>query len=322
MPFLDFFRNFFSRGGVQEPPQNRNEDNYQHRDSFRNPIWQNDEDEDDVSDFRHPTNRYHFRIDSNPFEMTRFFETEMEHILRSLFSSDGFGSNFGDNSGPFLPFGDDEFTHAFGNPENKSKYKGPRDEVMKPEYGVPHSRFGFDDFTSIFSIPNKKPSDKGLCDDIMKPSYKMPDSNHQKVDSDLDGKIKSDEIAKILKNPSALELQEPQFSGKSFQFGKSVSTQIIRRNDGSIEERRTFKDSSGNEETCVTRQIGDKKHTVITKKAKDGSQEQTEDIINMDENELNGFNEKWSAYSKTPKQSITNFDHFPWHRFFGPNPKL
>lgn len=322
MPFLDFFRNFFSRGTVQEPPQNRYEDNI-NRDSFRNPIWQNDEDEDDVSDFRHPMNRYHFRIDSNPFEMTRFFETQMEHLLRSFFNNDGFGKNFGDNTNIFIPFRGDDFTHSFVTPDGRSNSNGPRDEVMKPEHGMPNSQFRFDDFTNIFSMPTKKSSKNGLCDDILKPSYEMPDSNNQKVDSDLDGKIKSDELAKIWKTPSVLELKESQFSTKNFQFGKSVSTQIIRRQDGSIEERRTIKDSSGNEETSITRQIGDKKHTITTKKAKDGSEEQTVDIINMDENELNGFHEKWLGYPKTSKQSITNLDDdFPWHKFFGPNPKL
>jgi hypothetical protein len=31
----------------------RYEDNQQYRDSFRNPIWQSEEDEDDINDFRY-----------------------------------------------------------------------------------------------------------------------------------------------------------------------------------------------------------------------------------------------------------------------------
>lgn len=325
MPFLDFFRNIFGKAPAtpsQEPPQNSYEDNHQYSDSFRNPIWQNDEDEDDVSDFnRHQMNRYHFRIDSNPFEMTRFFENQMDHILKAML--EGFGNNFGDNSSIFTPFGTDEFAQ-FGNIERKSNKAGPRDEVMKPEYEIPNSRHFFDGFTNIFTMPERK-INKGLCDDVLKPSYEMPDANHQKVDSDIDGKIESNQLAKILKDSSTLEPKKYEpFGGHIFQSGKSVSTQIIRRSDGSIEERRTFRDSSGNEETSVTRQIGDKKHVVITKKAKDGSQEQTEDIINMDENDLGGFNKRWFGYStpNKPQLPTNNFEDDVWRKFFGPNPKL
>jgi hypothetical protein len=95
-------------------------------------------------------------------------------------------------------------------------------------------------------------------------------------------RINSDQLAKIWKSPTS-EAMEPQVPMRNFQFGKSFSSKIIKRHDGSVEEHRTVRDTNGNEETTVTRQIGDKKHTITTKKAKDGSEEQTENIINMDE---------------------------------------
>ncbi|XP_011501091.1 PREDICTED: uncharacterized protein LOC105364766 isoform X2 [Ceratosolen solmsi marchali] len=324
MPFLDFFRSIFNKEAIQEPPQNRFEDNYRYSDSFRNPIWQNDEDEneDDVSDFRHPMNRYNFKIDSNPFEMTRFFEAQMEYLLKSFFSFDGFGKNFGNHTNIFIPFEDDNFMQEFSIYDGRSNGIGPRDEVMKPEYKATDPGFANDNFTSLFALPDVKPKTKGLCDALLKPSYEILDSNSDKVDSDLDGKIKSGELAEIWKAPSTSETVQPQFSVRNFTFGKSVSTQVIRRQDGSIEERRTVKDSNGNEETSITRQIGDQQHTIIKKKAKDGSEEQTENIINMDENELKGFDKKWLGFSKTPKQSNISLEDFPWQKFFGPNPKL
>lgn len=97
-------------------------------------------------------------------------------------------------------------------------------------------------------------------------------------------RIKSDELAKIWTPSEPENRRESPFSIRT--FGNSVSTQIIRRSDGSIEERRTARDSEGNEEIRVTRQIGDKKHTIITQKAKDGSETKTEDIVNMDESEF------------------------------------
>lgn len=101
-------------------------------------------------------------------------------------------------------------------------------------------------------------------------------------------RIKSDELAKIWKTPSSSAVDTytappPAFSFRS--FGSSMSTRIVRRADGSVEQHKTVRDSEGNEETTVTRQIGDKVHTVVSKRAKDGTEEKTEDIVNMNESE-------------------------------------
>lgn len=85
----------------------------------------------------------------------------------------------------------------------------------------------------------------------------------------------------------AVQESRPQFSTKS--FGKSVSTRIVRRPDGTVEQHQTFKDSNGNEEIKITRQIGDKVHTVVTKKTKDGLEEKSENLINMDESKPENF---------------------------------
>jgi hypothetical protein len=54
-------------------------------------------------------NRYSFKIDSNPLEMTRFFESQMDHLLKSFFTFDGFGQNFGESTNMFTPFGGKNF---------------------------------------------------------------------------------------------------------------------------------------------------------------------------------------------------------------------
>lgn len=101
----------------------RLEDDHRLRNSFRNPIWENDEDDDDINDFRYisylmnvtcniykpyctklnlfmnsrqPRNRFQFKVFSDPFEMTRFFETQMDDMMRNFFGAfDGFGNRFG-----------------------------------------------------------------------------------------------------------------------------------------------------------------------------------------------------------------------------------
>lgn len=85
-------------------------------------------------------------------------------------------------------------------------------------------------------------------------------------------------------NSGAVQEYKPQ---RSFQsFGQSMSTRIVQLPDGTVEQHKTVRDSEGNEEITVTRQIGDKKYTVVTKKDKTGAETKIEDLYNMDESEF------------------------------------
>lgn len=63
--------------------------------------------------------------------------------------------------------------------------------------------------------------------------------------------------------------------------------------DGSVEIHSSRKDSDGNEETSVTRKLGGQTHTLINKTNRDGEQEIKEDFINMHQDDLQIFDEKW-----------------------------
>ncbi|XP_011685787.1 PREDICTED: uncharacterized protein LOC105448744 [Wasmannia auropunctata] len=93
MSFFDFFRNFL---GVKrnEPSTSGFDDYNSHRESFRNPIWQSDEDDDDDDSFRHPESSLHFNIFNNPLEMTLYFESQIDNILKNFF---GFNNAFFDD---------------------------------------------------------------------------------------------------------------------------------------------------------------------------------------------------------------------------------
>lgn len=74
------------------------------------------------------------------------------------------------------------------------------------------------------------------------------------------------------------------------------------------------KDNQGNEEKTVTYKFGDKEHTVVTRRDKDGKEEITENLVNMDSNDLNKLwmkDEKANdiAELKTPKTWFP-FDFF------------
>lgn len=66
-------------------------------------------------------------------------------------------------------------------------------------------------------------------------------------------------------------------------FGRSIRKEYVRRSDGTIEQKQVFRDSEGNEKVTVSQQIGDKIHTVTTKRDKNGLETKTEEFVNIDE---------------------------------------
>ncbi|GFO36923.1 hypothetical protein PoB_006342800 [Plakobranchus ocellatus] len=99
-----------------------------------------------------------------------------------------------------------------------------------------------------------------------------------------------------------------------------------------LEQKRVVRDSSGREESSVTRSIGDKSYTVTTITDDSGAQEKHEKLQNMDEGDLNRFEELWSKPrqegSKSPADSMLNpklsspslidpRDQSIFHRLFG-----
>ncbi|XP_067205784.1 HCLS1-associated protein X-1 isoform X2 [Linepithema humile] len=105
MSFFDFFRSFLglNRRNVDFGTSEFG-DHDSHRDSFRNPIWQSDDDDDDIDDFRHHGNGVHFNIFNDSVKMTRYFESQMDNMLKNFF-----GFNFyGDETIQALPFTEPE----------------------------------------------------------------------------------------------------------------------------------------------------------------------------------------------------------------------
>jgi len=70
----------------------------------------------------------------------------------------------------------------------------------------------------------------------------------------------------------------------SYNFSKRcVTKQITRRPDGTIEQKQIFRDGEGNQQIVISKEIGDKKYVVTTRKDKNGIETKSEDLFNMDE---------------------------------------
>jgi len=90
-------------------------------------------------------------------------------------------------------------------------------------------------------------------------------------------------------------------NGMSSIFKYSTVTKKVNP-DGSVETTSRKRDSDGNEEVVVSRNLGEQTHTVTSKKNNQGEEEKIENFTNMDENDLETFDEKWKQKSqKNPR---------------------
>jgi len=134
------------------------------------------------------------------------------------------------------------------------------------------------------------------------PSFERPGI---KMDTDLDAdfeKGKGDfsalfasETSPVFELPSKnVPHSSPGPSQPTSTF-RSISVSTTRGADGRIEERRTVHNGSGNEESTVTRKMGDQTWSQTTKRRPDGSEELSEETVNLDNKEKENFEKQWSA---------------------------
>ncbi|XP_049802552.1 HCLS1-associated protein X-1 [Schistocerca nitens] len=266
MSFYNFFRNIFGlpKKPDEEDSFRRGNYNYPPEDYERN-AWSNDHYEDDDIEEMGPVEEqpFGFKIFSSPLEIHRFFEKQMNEMMKTfqMFDSD-----------PMIGIGD---FHSIEPPNDDDDDDGGRrtgrslrDELFKPGYQYKH------------------PGVKGYLED-------------KKEDNDLDESMKGSTLGEILDAKPSLRIgvdgdELPTRGPQIRVFGKSVTSKTVCKPDGSVEHHKTVRDNQGNEETIVTRQIGDKKYTVITHTDANGVIKRSESFQNMDEGEVEEFKKKWN----------------------------
>uniref|UniRef100_A0A069DS24 Uncharacterized protein n=1 Tax=Panstrongylus megistus TaxID=65343 RepID=A0A069DS24_9HEMI len=259
MSLYDIFRRAF---GINSPY-----DKGLGQPGFRNPIWEeeSDDDEDELDDefsshYRYaPNTPFGFRIFSGDvMDMHKYFEQQMDEMIKNFHSS-LFGSDLLQ-----LP------ESSFGDPNNRSEKE---------------------------NIPNK----------YLKPwvEQSLPE-NDLKQDTDIDGSVTAGDLRKIFPNEEEENVASSAHV-PSKVFGQSVITRIIRTADGRLEKEKRVHGSDGREEVSLVRQIGDQKYKVITKKdGQTGVTDTTEELINLDEEKLAEFNRKWEEQKSNRKSTSNN----------------
>lgn len=251
------------------------------RDESCNPTWNIDEEEDDDdARTRFPNSPYGFKIFSDPLEIHKFFEHQMEEFLRNFSMLDIPGS-FGDQMMPPM------IEEA---PQNKGQ--SLRDQYLKPgfESAVPEWYRG------------RNRQDTDLDDKIVR--------------GELDEILESKPSLEIDDSDKSLVPAVPLTPGiKTRMFGQSVTNKTIVKQDGSVEIHRTVRDSKGNEETTVTRQKGDQSYTVTIHRDPSGAEERTETLHNLEEQDLDDFKKKWFEQNQ-PRGDLTQKTQTWFDKFF------
>lgn len=251
-------------------------------DVFRRPTWNwdNEENEDDDSKIQLPYRSFGYDIFSNPLEIQRHFQQEMEEMSR-LFET--FGNMFGG-----------DFFHSHPPISDHDNYQGKqnlRDRYVKPKYWH-----------------DSNESERSLGSATRK----------GQLDNDLDDRVNAGELDEILKDKPSMEKYEPH--AQIHISGKHSFSKIITNSDGTTEYYHTVRDSEGNEETTVTQQIGDQRYSVTTHTDSKGEKQQTECFKNIEKDDFDTFKKKWSKLHQAPlypridkepkPNDLSIFDHF------------
>jgi len=247
MEALNKFLNLKHDENIDQPSKRQTFSN-----EFRKPVWFDDcESDDELSE------RKGFQIFTNPLEMERYFQQQMQELLKSFDHFDESEKIFSDENvrEKFLKPGFDLYK------ENMPVDTDLDDEIyadqlhtllqrLSPELEEASSNMK----THVETNKNVKKTDEetiwdrihGTIVDKNKPN--PPKRNQQ--------------LFKKLPHPRG-GVFEGAFQGPKV-FRQSVMTQVIRKPDGSSETRRTVRDADGNENTTITKRTNEGKVETFT----------------------------------------------------------
>ncbi|XP_078393224.1 HCLS1-associated protein X-1 [Cetorhinus maximus] len=263
-------------------------------DPFFHGMTLDDEDEDEDDEFFNHRQGDSFSFGFGPDG--RHFDDGFTGLFREM---DELFKGIGSWETPIKQFefpGIEPYPYAGGSADGSRR--SPRDWMLKrPDSDHPERRGEEDRVPGLGAGPRDRPTPDGPSGGPLTP-YRRPwnpssffedvwktwrHEDSVKEDKDLDSTVNSEGLEKILK-PS-----EPETKS----FFKSVSVSKVVLPDGSVEERRVTRDGEGNEETRVTRAHGEQSYTTVKRKDAQGKEEQTEQMLNMDDRDLQRFAEKW-----------------------------
>ena len=265
------FRGFFGFPRRQDDRSNSNHFGFNDGRQFRD-AEDDDDDGDPHSHGMHETNPRGFTVYTDPLELHKYFDQQMDEMLQMFGHSFGFGGlgnreGFGVFSPPphgggrMLPLDDQ-------TEESASSDDHARDFMLREDPGQPRVDTEVDwdklDREEIDRLMTRERRDNGR-------SFRSPVTD---LIPDLGG-------------PGSSQTPGGGFSFQS--FSSSVSERSVTRPHGGVETTRTVRSSDGSEEVTVTRRRGDQEHQVVTRRDGAGATVTEENLVNIPEADLESF---------------------------------
>uniref|UniRef100_A0AAG5DX19 Uncharacterized protein n=1 Tax=Anopheles atroparvus TaxID=41427 RepID=A0AAG5DX19_ANOAO len=265
---MDLLKKFMGLDGRKDDDDDNRKKKATLKDEFRKPIWVEEDDSDD--ELFDNQKIYGVQIFTNPLEMQKHFEHQLQEMWKSLEEYDENAKLFDhDLKQDFLKPGFEEAVRDIG------KQMKPQDTDLDGEIYPDQLHTLLQRISPELKelIPKKRNDAPVATPNSTSQRRKLTDE--EKV-MDLIHGIKEQQQhqpAGSLAKPKRGGLQQRFHEGGIFEgafqgprmFGQSIISQTIRRPDGSYETRRTVRDSEGNTQTTVTLATKDgRKETVTT----------------------------------------------------------
>ena len=291
MGLFDLFRSYF--------PANRNEQ-----------LRPNDLPNDVSNDLRnHSTNVPHMPennhgcMSKDIFPGESFYDIDRE-FQNAFHQMDSMFKTFFGNDPSFDYFQGDPSIESDNGKEKSLREKMFDDSeensmVVSPFQDEDHhsNRFIFKFHAPMFRNLWQSPFDRQMDDNLGRNEDQDLDKEYESGTHSIDEILNSENRNRSNdQSPYGLGDNLPS-SGFSSAFKYSTTTKKINP-DGTVETTSRKCDSDGNEEVVVSRCYGEQTHTVTNKKNQTGEEEKIESFINMDQNDLETFDEKWDDRSK------------------------
>ncbi|GFR96693.1 myeloid leukemia factor 1 [Elysia marginata] len=296
----DLIRRFFGMGSGTRPRYNpKPNDSYEHP---------SEEDFRESKFFEHPGDSLDDMFEH--FQQDMFLQMESLHRqMEDMFK--GYGA---------MDFPSGDFSHPSIMPNDPVAEGSENKKIFTWSGPSPFFRRGLDNLPSKsprdFMLKEKEKTEKPHSEADQPMIQNRPDPHVPKwdkfepakmEDTDLDGKLSDENVLALIRRPEGkrapdVRVHPPQTRPGGFFSSQSVRISTFNGPDGKVEHKRVVRDSSGREESTVTRSIGDKSYSVTTVTDDSGAKEKHEKLQNMDEGELSKFEELWSKprYEKSP----------------------
>jgi len=273
--FRSIFRQMFgfpNHGGQHHNREDLYQEDRENRDPRRGPPFHHDSEhprDDDGFNF----GSRGFNVYTDPLEMNRFFDQQLDEMLKMFGHSFGFGHGQGPDPDPGVWYGvlGDNKMIPLVEPDDDGPSHA-RDFMLKDDGQRPR----------VDTEVDSDNVDMRELDRLMKyrDSPGVPSHQEQQPTNLLD-----------LFSPPSFDRRELPSGGRGnfYSFGSSMSQRSVSGPDGRLETTRTVRNSDGSEVVTVTKQMGDKSYEIVTNRGSDGSVSTEEKLVNITENELEKF---------------------------------